>query len=168
MAPMLIYYGVANCVALAAALGLGYMGRNWYMAHFAAGFLGALSASLWIGVAMFYLIYAGQAVNRAAEAGLAAADDVLYHRLAKKKLFPWYLAAIATLIVGPFLGAIAQTKGGGGLAAHHAVSWISCGAYWLCVYLSREKITQTSRMIDKILADVEAIRKKKAAGAGGS
>ncbi|MDH5678156.1 MAG: hypothetical protein OEZ28_06025, partial [Nitrospinota bacterium] len=70
MIQLLTYYGVANCLVLAVTLGLGYIGDTAMMAHFLLGFVGSLSAVLWVGVAMFYLIYSGQAVKKAGEAGL--------------------------------------------------------------------------------------------------
>ena len=162
MVEPLIYFGAVNLLALAAAMATGYMGEKMFMAHFVLGFLGALAATLWIGVAMFYLIYAGQAVNRAREVGLATEEDVRYQVEAKKKLFPWLMAAILSLIAGPFLGALSQAQGSS-VIAHHAVGWISLALFVFCVFRGAEKLRQTGRTIEKITGAVEEIRKRKAA-----
>ncbi|MDH5510952.1 MAG: hypothetical protein OEZ32_11450 [Nitrospinota bacterium] len=162
MVYLLTYYGVINCLALAVALALGYFTDTFFMVHFAAGFLGALSAVLWIGVAMFYLIYSGQAVKRAKEAGLVESKDVAFCHEAKKRLFPWFVAAILLLVTSPFLGATAHMKTGSA-AGHHMVAWMSALVFWISVYLAQGRITEHGRMIDEIMKKVGELRRAKAA-----
>ncbi|MDH5639037.1 MAG: hypothetical protein OEZ04_11135 [Nitrospinota bacterium] len=162
MVYLLTYYGMINCLALAAALALGYFTDNLFMVHFAAGFLGALSAVLWIGVAMFYLIYSGQAVKRGAEAGLVESKDVAFCYEAKKRLFPWFVAAILLLVTTPFLGATAHMKTGSA-AGHHLAAWMSALVFWVSVYLAHGRITEHGRMVDEIVKKVEQLRRAKAA-----
>jgi len=157
MVNLLIYYGMANCLALAAAMALGYFADTLFMAHFAAGFLGSLSAVLWIGVAMFYLIYSGQAVKRAVEAGLSEARDAAFCYQAKKKLFPWFVTSILLLVSTPFLGATVHMKAGSA-AGHHLAAWMSVPVFWVSVYISHTRITEHGRMIDEIILKIKDIR----------
>ncbi|MDH4184558.1 MAG: hypothetical protein OEV92_10075 [Nitrospinota bacterium] len=164
MIQLLIYFGAVNALALAASLGSGYLGQDMFMAHFAIGFLSSLSCVLWICVAMFYFIYSGQAINRAQSAGLAIGEDVECARLAKKKLFPWFMTAMLLLVTGPFLGATAQAKTGP-MLAHNLIGWISAAVYWYSLYIGRPFIIQTGATIGRILEKVSELRRAKAAAA---
>ncbi|MDH5477573.1 MAG: hypothetical protein OEY50_04525 [Nitrospinota bacterium] len=161
MIQLLTYCGVANCLVLAVTLGLGYIGDTAMMAHFLLGFVGSLSAVLWVGVAMFYLIYSGQAVKKAGEAGLMEQGRVDYCYQAKKRLFPWFLTSILLLVMAPFFGATAQAHTGSSLA-HHLVAWLAALVFWLSVYLSYSRLVEHSKMIEEILGKVLAMRQAKA------
>ena len=157
MINLLLYFGAINVIAICSALALGYMGPSLYLYHFAFGFLGALSATLWIGVAMFYIIYTGYAANNAFKAGLATEERRMYISSSKMRLFPWYTVNILLLIAGPFLGASVQASTAS-KDTHSLVAWIAVVAYTSAVALSWNRLKKHGEFINEL---VEIIKKRR-------
>ena len=108
MAKFLELFGVLSVASVAASFALGYASSAGAVetgTHMAVGFVAALLSILWVSVVMFYFIYTGSAIKKAAAVGLADSRSYQRSKEFKKKLFPLMMLAVVVFIFLPFLGA---------------------------------------------------------------
>ncbi len=170
MARFLYLYGVFNAVSIFAALALGYLrgaGEAFYQAHVLAGLLSTLSAILGLVIVMFYLIYTGAAVKKAAKDKLVDAELYYETRRYKTTLFPWIMVSILSLLAAPNLGAAYDT-GKAPLWLHHAAAWEVLIVLGIVTYLSKNILQENKKILNFTIEAVNADVERRRAGRKGA